>query len=189
MGARAAAPAPSAAPKKMRSFGLFGAFSRPPAAPVGPAAQAQTGQGAKAGLDSQSVSRLSPADREDFAAEAPCEEAGPYEPCAPMQVKKEMEVGARVLSGRLVLAKGRELVFEIDIDAGGLSWEPESVEVVFDEGAIAAAVDASRTTAPMSVGPGQVVRLAVTLAVEAFSKRPRSLALVSNGCSITVELR
>ncbi len=97
--------------------------------------------------------------------------------------------GALALAGRVLLAKGLELVLEVTIDARGLSWAPSGVvHLVFDDGSVLAAeLDLARTTAPVSLVAGQVARLVLRLPAEPTG-RARRATLTCHGVALVVEL-
>jgi len=98
--------------------------------------------------------------------------------------------GAMALKGRLVLRKGRDLVLELTVDARGLHWEPErTITLTFEDGSVLTAqLVLERTTAPMSVAAGQVVRLAVLLDADAPESAPMRAALMCAGQALVVEV-
>ncbi|MGC4121381.1 MAG: VIT domain-containing protein [Myxococcales bacterium] len=98
--------------------------------------------------------------------------------------------GALALTARVALLRGRELVLELTVDARGLAWAPaRPVVVTFDDGTVLqGTIELERTTAPMSLTSGQVVRVVIRLDAEAPQSRPLRAALTSMGSAIIAEL-
>lgn len=99
-------------------------------------------------------------------------------------------VAPRGLKGRLVLVKGRELVFEFTVDAAGLEWDPErQLLFVLEDGQwLAGEIELGRSTAPSSLAEGMVVRVVVWLGADAPASRPMTARLGSRGTPLEIRL-
>lgn len=90
----------------------------------------------------------------------------------------EWDAAARRLAGRLVARTGRELTFEIKVDAE-LDWAPDDAKVLWWPSGIivSAEIVAERTTARGRVTSGLVVRLGVRLTADGPAKKPECVAV------------
>ncbi len=97
---------------------------------------------------------------------------------------------ARSLVGRVVRFKGLDLVVEVAVDGGPLTWEPPArVRIAFEDGVeIDVEVDPKRTTAALSVREGQLIRLGLVLAAEAAHGRPRRIRLGDGKIALVIVL-
>jgi hypothetical protein len=85
-----------------------------------------------------------------------------------------------------VLRQGRDLTFEITLDAD-LDWDPAEVRVQWPgHRLLRGEVVPERTTAPGRVAAGLVVRLGLRLAADGPAGPPVWVALVSGGARLLV---
>jgi Ca-activated chloride channel family protein len=96
-------------------------------------------------------------------------EGGPFTRSMPVPAESVQapEPGRRRLRGRLLVAKGRKLVLEVEV-AGAFAWSAEGeVEIVLKDGRrLRASVDPAATTRAGTIADGLVVRLALDLPTE-----------------------
>jgi Ca-activated chloride channel family protein len=96
----------------------------------------------------------------------------------------------RTLRGRIALKQGRELVIEVFAREGGLAWAPSGEARIWlaGGGAVAATIDAARSTKKRTLAAGSAARLFLEVAEGAAIDDVQKVTIELDGAPVTIDL-
>ena len=96
----------------------------------------------------------------------------------------------RRLKGQVALKSEGDLVIQVPVLGAPLEWDPgATVEILLADGStVTATVDATTSTRPCTLVPGQLARLSLKLASGPLASEPRSITITRGAERFIIEI-